>query len=147
MTPRGDAGVATVLALGLASAVATAGVGGLLLAGAVAARHRAETAADLAALDAASHVVDGPGAACRAASVTARAGGASLSGCRVDGDVVEVRVSVPFPGPLAGLGPATARARAGPADPYPAALAGRYAPFAVNVASQKSDPVTGRNLR
>ena len=111
---RDDAGVATVLTLALAGVLAASGLVGVLLAGAVAARHRAESAADLAALDAAAHVVDGPDSACRAAARTARANGGRVVECDVDGEVVDIRVAAGYPGPLAGLGPATARARAGP---------------------------------
>jgi secretion/DNA translocation related TadE-like protein len=103
-----------VLAVGLvfallAAAVAVAGA-------AVVARHRAQSAADLAALAAALVALDGEQAACaRAEQVTSR-NGARLVACRLEGLDVVVTVEV-----SAGLGdragPAEASARAGPVDP------------------------------
>jgi secretion/DNA translocation related TadE-like protein len=86
--------------------------------GALVARHRAGRTADLAALAAAGAAVRG-GAPCPAAArVTAHAG-AALESCHelADGSVVVV-VAQPLPG-LGGpggveMGPARARARAGP---------------------------------
>jgi secretion/DNA translocation related TadE-like protein len=81
-----------------------------------AARHRAEVAADLAALGAAARVADGRGAVCRVAAEVAADAGARLSGCSVRGRIVDVTVElglrVPFhPGELR----VASRARAGPA--------------------------------
>lgn len=93
--------------------VVTAGL--LHLGGAVADRHRAQTAADLAALAAASA---SGGADCAAADRVGRANGAQTVECAPwHGDVV-VRVEVSIAGWLRGLGlgPATAIARAGPAQ-------------------------------
>jgi secretion/DNA translocation related TadE-like protein len=110
---RGSASVwvlaAGLLAVLVASAVATEGA-------AIVARHRAQAAADLAALAAAAHGPDGPGPACDRAGVIAAANGARLVGCRVDGlDVVVVAEVVPAG--AAGLaGTARASARAGPVD-------------------------------
>lgn len=86
---------------------------------AVIGRHGAETAADLAALAAAVHTVDGDVGACVAAARVAGLNGGVLTGCRVAGADVEVTVSRAVR--LAGLGvrTATARARAGPADRAP----------------------------
>ena len=78
----------------------------------VRAGHRARAAADLAALTGAARVRDGlPGEACAAAGQVARANGATLDGCRVAGEVVELRARVAVPGRL---GAARADARAGP---------------------------------
>jgi secretion/DNA translocation related TadE-like protein len=116
MMPRqgGDDGMATVTAVGLAAVVSAAAVVGVLLAGAVAARHRAGAAADFAAIAAAQHAVEGTAAACRSAAQIARSDGARLEMCRLAGTTAEVRVRVELPGPLARLGPARATARAGP---------------------------------
>jgi len=111
-----DRGSATVwaLAIGLVI-VSTATV--LALAGAASvARHRAQAAADLAAIAAALQVWDGEVAACaRADDVSAR-NGARLVACRLDDldAVVTVEVSPPL---LARFGSARASARAGPTGP------------------------------
>ncbi|TFV57947.1 UNVERIFIED_ORG: pilus assembly protein TadE [Bacillus sp. AZ43] len=91
------------------------GVAAVLAGSAVVARHRATTAADLAALAGAVRGLQGADA-CGASAELAEANGAELTGCRVGaGQTVEVAVSVPVR--LGGLGvfAATARARAGPA--------------------------------
>jgi secretion/DNA translocation related TadE-like protein len=109
-----------------AVAISIAAVG---IAQALVARHRAEAAADLAALAAAAAW---PVPDCSRAAVVARVNGALLSGCTVEGAgptleqsgaTVRVTVTVPFHGTLArmlaGLGPTTVQARvqarAGPA--------------------------------
>ncbi|MGW4897926.1 Rv3654c family TadE-like protein [Kitasatospora sp. NPDC004240] len=118
---RLDTGSASVwlLALGL---IGCAVFGAVLSLGAViAARHRAESAADLAALAAADRLLlDEDGGCARAAGIAA-AQRSVLVSCRVEpsADAVEVVVEVPvtgLPPELAGLelGPARARARAGP---------------------------------
>jgi secretion/DNA translocation related TadE-like protein len=120
MRARGaDDGSATVLVLGvclvaLALVTAVAGLGSALVA-----RHRAESAADLAALAAADVLVGrADGEVCEAARriVDAARDAASLVGCRVDGQVAEVSVAVRPTGWVGALGSGTARARAGPAD-------------------------------
>jgi secretion/DNA translocation related TadE-like protein len=101
--------VAAVIALlGLAVTLATS------YGAAVTARHRAGTAADLAALAAAVHVPDGEATACRTAARVARRNGADLRGCRVVGDDVEVAVSRPVRLGRLGVHSAVVRARAGP---------------------------------
>lgn len=86
----------------------------ILAAGLTLAQHRAQAAADLAALTGAAVAWDGQTAACdRAAAVSARAG-ARLVACRLEGLDVIVTVEVP-----AGLGArrsAEASARAGPVE-------------------------------
>jgi secretion/DNA translocation related TadE-like protein len=109
--------MATVVGIGLGAVVCAAAVVGVLLGGAVAARHRAGTAADFAAIAAAQRWADGRSVACRAAARVAADDGAQVDSCRVSGAIAEVRVSVPVPGPLGRLGPARATARAGPAVP------------------------------
>jgi secretion/DNA translocation related TadE-like protein len=85
---------------------------GAYLGSAVVARHRAQAAADLAALAAAAQLPSGQAAACARASVVAHEMRADPAECRVDGlnVVVMVRVAVAF------AGAATAGARAGPVD-------------------------------
>jgi len=88
--------------------------GALAVAGALVARQRAESAADLAALAAARG-----GAGCAVAARVAAAAGGRVVACAVDGSAVAPDVSlvveVPVPGVLAALDvpPARARARAG----------------------------------
>lgn len=96
--------------------VATAVVG-WSLASVLAARQRAEAAADLAALAAARSAVEGQ-EACERAAVVATEDGARLAACSVAADavvdvLVEVRVTAPWLHRL-DLPPARARARAGP---------------------------------
>lgn len=84
--------------------------------GVVVGRHRAETAADLAALAAAVHAPDGPAAACAVAADLAVRNGGRLSGCRLVGDDVEVTVTRQVDVIRLGRRTAVARARAGPLD-------------------------------
>lgn len=115
---RDDRGSATVWVLALCGVLVSLGAAGVLVGGAVTGRHRAEAAADLAALAAAGRAVSGVADPCAAAGSVASADGAVLESCTVlPGGVVEVRVTVGVMlGPL-GRRQATARARAGPAGP------------------------------
>ena len=90
---------------------------GALLSAAVTARHRAQAAADLAALSAAAAVPAGPVAACERAGQVAHAMGARLTRCAIDHLDVVVRIEVTVGSGGIGLGPASALARAGPATP------------------------------
>ena len=112
-----EAGFATLVVLGLAGALLA--FGGLLASlGAVAvARHRAAAAADLAALAAAGHMLEGTERACRVASALAHGQGATLVSCASDGTTVTVVAEVRPPGHLGRLGAARSIARAGFADP------------------------------
>ena len=86
----------------------------VLIGAAVAARHRAQAAADLAALAGAGRLASGPQAACEWAGSVANAMRVRTAGCRVDAlDVVVAAEAVVQLGRL-GLGTATAKARAGP---------------------------------
>ena len=118
MTTGRDRGSATVWVLALAGVLGLAALAGLLVAGAVVARHRAGAAADLAALAAAGSAVAGEADPCAAATRIAEANGAHLRRCAVDaGAVAEVVTVVDVRlGPL-GVRQATGRARAGPAAP------------------------------
>jgi secretion/DNA translocation related TadE-like protein len=126
----GDRGSASLWALSMAMVLWVC-VAGVVLAGvAVIARHRAATAADMAALAAASVIArsefageptGGPGggsSACAAASAIALANDALLTSCHVTAQVVDVttRVQLPALGLLGrlGLDSVSARARAGP---------------------------------
>ena len=112
-------GAGTVLALGLVLVLATLVIGCAAVGAAVAARHRAATAADLSALAAADRSLGRAGGApCAAAGSVAGANGADLTACAVEDDgSVSVAVSVGLPRPWHGLGTATARARAGRPPP------------------------------
>jgi secretion/DNA translocation related TadE-like protein len=111
--PSTDDGFTTVVTLGLLTALI--GFTTLVLAVGVLrlARHRAETAADLAALAAAQHAFEGEARACVAAVATARVQQAVVDRCSLDGLNAVVVVSLPLPGPLSRFGPLHGRARAG----------------------------------
>ena len=112
---EGDRGVATAWAAVGIAVLASLAVFGLHLGEALVARHHAESAADLAALAAAVHLVTGEQYACsQARRITDRMRVALVS-CRAEGWDVLVDVSAQPPGWLASLGAATAHARAGPA--------------------------------
>ncbi|HET6703402.1 Rv3654c family TadE-like protein [Amycolatopsis sp.] len=108
---RGAATIWTALAVAALTGVATLAI---WLGATVIARHKAEAAADLGALAAASHASEGPARACeRARWVTDRMG-VTLRSCRwqqLDA-LVEVEARTPA---IAGLPQASAHARAGPA--------------------------------
>ena len=115
---RAERGSGTIAAVGAAGVILICLTGGLALASAVHASHRARAVADLAALAAASALQRGaqPAAACGQAHQVARSNDAGLRGCAVRDDlsaVVEVSsvVTLAVPGLPA---EATARARAGP---------------------------------
>ena len=109
-------GAATVLVLGLVAVLLAMTIGGVVLAGAVIASHRARLAADLAALAGATQLRDGApvDGACATASRVAASNHAQLVSCAADGLAVEVTVAVTAP---ALPEPARARAKAGPAAP------------------------------
>jgi secretion/DNA translocation related TadE-like protein len=111
---RSERGSATVWALGAIAALALLTVLVMSLASAVLARHRAEAAADLAALAAASRVETGAGQPCAAARRVARHMAVRLRTCRRAGVDAITEVALPPSGLLEPFGPASARARAGP---------------------------------
>ncbi|SDG42379.1 helicase/secretion neighborhood TadE-like protein [Sinosporangium album] len=82
------------------------------------ARHRAQAAADLSALNAARVLLADHAHACREATTLAHANGAVLQRCDVTDETVDVRVAIRTTLPLRGVGlhVITARARAGPAE-------------------------------
>lgn len=98
-------------------AVVLAGTGVALALGVgIDVRHRAQAAADAAALAAASDALAGQAGACERARELAVANGARLRSCSVVDSIADLTVSIDLPGALRPLGPATARARAGPAS-------------------------------
>lgn len=109
--PRGERGSATVIGAVLVTALLASCLLVVHLGAAVIARHRAASAADLAALAAASAAVRGSGAPCAAAVEIAAAGAGRVDSCEVSG--WEVRVVVSAAAGVLGQR-ATARARAGP---------------------------------
>ncbi|HVQ52021.1 MAG TPA: Rv3654c family TadE-like protein [Mycobacterium sp.] len=111
-----ERGSASLVAVAMMMVLLTITIGGVYVGSAVIARHRAQAAADLAAIAAAMHLAAGTGAACSQAAALASAMSAAVIRCEVeDLDVVitvETRVSL---GRIGG-GVARATARAGPAD-------------------------------
>jgi secretion/DNA translocation related TadE-like protein len=108
--PVGERGAGTVLMLAVCFAAVLMAGAVSLLGQALVSRHRAQAAADLAALAAADPVRGG----CASAARVAAGNGAGLRSCRVTAGVADVVVSAgPAPaGPF--VGRATSRARAGP---------------------------------
>jgi secretion/DNA translocation related TadE-like protein len=88
--------------------------GSAYLGAAVVARHRAQAAADLAALAAAARLGAGPETACAQAKAVARGMLVGTVGCAVDDLDVVVTIEVRLP--VGGWRSARAAARAGPAD-------------------------------
>ncbi|MGW5745147.1 Rv3654c family TadE-like protein [Amycolatopsis sp. NPDC003861] len=117
---RGAATIWTAMAVAALTVVATLA---MWLGATVTARHRAESAADLGALAAASHASEGPVRACERARWVADRMRVTLRTCRwqqLDA-LVEVEASTPA---IAGLPRPSAHARAGPAaEPAPPAPA------------------------
>ncbi|AZG47449.1 Rv3654c family TadE-like protein [Gordonia insulae] len=113
-----DRGFATILGAFVIAAIAAVSVVMLYVGAAVLARHRAQSAADLAALAAAQdHVVAEPDPCATARQVAdAQQVRARIDGCAVDGVDVVLTVEVPVElGPF-GVHVAKASARAGPVD-------------------------------
>jgi secretion/DNA translocation related TadE-like protein len=110
----GDQGAATVWAAGAIVVLVSITLFGLHLGEAVVVRHRAESAADLAALAAAATVVAGEQYACTQARRVTDRMRVRLESCRAQGWDVLVDVVARPAGWLADLGVATGRARAGP---------------------------------
>ncbi|WP_395361309.1 Rv3654c family TadE-like protein [Streptomyces sp. YH02] len=111
-----DRGAATVWVAFAACALCVVFGAVLALGQAVAARHRAGGAADLAALAAADRALWGEAEACAAASRVAAAQGAELVGCAVRGEIAEVAARV-----VRGPYRPEVRSRAGPPQAVPRA--------------------------
>ena len=112
LNPGGDRGSATVVAAVMVVVLLCVTGAGAYLGSVVVARHRAQAAADLAALAAAARLPAGVGAACARATAVAREMRVDDTRCEVDDldVVVTVQVAVTF------AGAARAAARAGPVD-------------------------------
>src|ERR1700761_5122568 len=107
-----DRGSATVVAVAMVAVLLWVTAAGAYLGEAVVARHRAQAAADLAALAAAARLPSGAQAACARATLVARKMGVGNTQCEVDGLDVVVAVQVP----VSFAGAARAAARAGPVN-------------------------------
>lgn len=115
---RTDTGAATIWTAMAVAALTGVALLAVWLAAAVTARHRAESAADLGALAAASHAAEGPVQACEQARWVAARMGMTLLTCRWQ--QLDALVEVEAPGPaLAGLPRPSAHARAGPTSEPP----------------------------
>lgn len=114
MTDPQDEGSGTVLVLAVVGLVLTLTVAVAALLQAAAARHRAQAAADLAALAAAQDLMDGRATPCESAQRVVRENGAELVSCDGTGQEATVVTRVDVDGFLTHLGPATAKAHAGP---------------------------------
>jgi secretion/DNA translocation related TadE-like protein len=111
---RHDRGSGTVWVIALMAVIWLAAMVAMSAGGVRAVRHRAHAAADLAALAAASHAMDGPVRACDLAANIARATRARLIGCVLRARIATVKVAVASR--ILGLGSVqiVAAARAGP---------------------------------
>jgi secretion/DNA translocation related TadE-like protein len=105
--------VATVWTAIAVAALLFAGTFVFCLGAAAVVRHRAEGAADLAALAAAGEVQRGSGAPCDRARWVADRMNAGLISCRIERRDALVEVSAALPGVLARFGATGGRARAG----------------------------------
>jgi secretion/DNA translocation related TadE-like protein len=114
MADRTDRGSATLLSLGIAAVLLGACVVGVLWAAVSVGHHRADAAADLAALSAAQAQQSNPGHACATAGRIIDAQGVSLKYCQVEGDMVAVAVSVRVHLGVLGTPTVNGEARAGP---------------------------------
>jgi secretion/DNA translocation related TadE-like protein len=112
---RRDDGSATVWVLVTGLVFVLVAVAVALVGSATVARHRARSAADLAALGAALRAWDGEEPACAWAAELSARNGARLIACRLEGLDAVVTVEV-VPAGVPGLGAAVASARAGPVE-------------------------------
>ncbi|HZB29022.1 MAG TPA: Rv3654c family TadE-like protein [Streptosporangiaceae bacterium] len=115
---RHDRGSGTVWVIALMALVWLVAMFAMSAGGVRAARHRALAAADLAALAAASHAMNGSVRACGVAATVARAAHARLMRCALRARIAGVKVAVTSQ--VIGLGSIkiTAIARAGPVHPW-----------------------------
>lgn len=111
-----DHGSATLVAVAMMAVLLAITVACVYLGSAVVARHRAQAAADLAALAAAGRLTQGSGAACAHAVAVAEAMHTTVVDCSVVGLDVVVAVDVTAALGRLGVGTARAVARAGPVE-------------------------------
>ncbi|THV27034.1 Rv3654c family TadE-like protein [Glycomyces paridis] len=109
-----ERGSATVLGAGIVAAIVTLAMAFTAVGQATAARHRAQGAADAAALAGAAKVLFGEGEVCAAAQELTEEAEVELERCEVRDLEVTVYVSTPATGIPSAFGPATAVSRAGP---------------------------------
>lgn len=114
MSRGSERGSATLVAVAMMAVLLAITLGGSVFSSAVIARHRAQAAADLAALAAAGRVGSGPQSACMWASSVATANRARLTACTLAELDVVVTVEVAVALGRLGIGSARAAARAGP---------------------------------
>lgn len=112
----GDRGYATIWTVGGIAVLFLVATVVLALGSAVVTRHRATSAADLAAIAAAEYAPDGETTACQRARWVTDRMLVRLTSCRLDGWDALVETSAEPPGVIARLGEANAHARAGPTD-------------------------------
>lgn len=142
----GDRGSAGVWVLALSGVVLLSGTASLLAGVAIISRHEAGTAADLAALAAASRALSGSDVACGTAQDLADANGAELVSCTLSADgVVDVAVTVTVQFGSLGLGVARADARAGPAET--GGPAGPDQPLVDGLAHGSSPPIVAPSTK
>ncbi len=112
-----DRGSATVLVLGAVGVLLAMTVGALWVVSAVVAAHRAQAAADLAALAVAAALVRGEptATACGEGVALAARNGGRLASCQAGPDF-SVELVVQVGATVSRVGTATARSRAGPAE-------------------------------
>jgi secretion/DNA translocation related TadE-like protein len=108
-----DRGSATVWVLAAGMVMVLAALAVSTIGAAIVARHRAQQAADLAALAGAAYALTGEAAACARAAELVSLNGASLVSCRLDGPDLIVSAAIEPAGPPVLTRPATASARAG----------------------------------
>lgn len=111
---RGDRGGATVFTAACVAVLLLVGSALAVVTAALVGHRKAQAAADLAALAAASARAEGSDG-CSAGAAIAEANDVRQIACTSAGEVVTVKVSVPGPDWLAWSADLTARARAGPA--------------------------------
>lgn len=115
--PPDDRGSATVWAVGGIAALFLVAAMVLAVGAVVQTRHRATSAADLAALAAAVGAPDGSPAACAKARWVTDRMRVLLTSCRIVDWNALVEVRAALPGELSGFGQVTAHSMAGPATP------------------------------
>lgn len=114
VTAGGEHGSATVAGVGATLAILAVFAVAMQLGSAVITRHRAEAAADLAALAAAGHAISGTVAACATARRVTDRMAVRMVSCELHGWVAKVQVEAAPSSVLARFSVARAAARAGP---------------------------------
>jgi secretion/DNA translocation related TadE-like protein len=113
-SPASERGSASIVAVAMMAVMLVLTGGGAVVGSAVIARHRAQAAADLAALSAAGRMASGQEVACGSAAALTVAMRATMAACAVEELDVVVTVEVPVSLGRWGVHLARASARAGP---------------------------------